>query len=110
MTGILLRIVIIAADRAGAIYIGVRRIWRDWTKQFRAEEKAIHERDLKERDAPGVITLKRDKDGTFRPPGRKTGNLARSQPTARACALVHASSRRRSTAPGFRSAGTGWLR
>ena len=32
--------------------IGVRRIWRDLTSQFRAEEKAIHERDLKERDAP----------------------------------------------------------
>jgi hypothetical protein len=61
------RIVIFAAI-AIAIYVGVRRIWRDFTKQFRAEETAIHQRDLKERDAPGVITLKRDKDGTFRPP------------------------------------------
>ena len=61
------RIVIFAAI-AIAIYVGVRRIWRDFTKPFRAEETAIHQRDLKERDAPGVITLKRDKDGTFRPP------------------------------------------
>ena len=67
MTFILLRVVIIVLI-AGAIYLGIRRIWRDWTKQFRVEEQAIHERDLKERDQPGVITLKRDKDGTFRPP------------------------------------------
>ena len=67
MTTVLLRALIIVLI-AGAIYLGLRRIWRDWTKQFRAEDKAIHARDLKERDAPGVITLKRDKDGTFRPP------------------------------------------
>ena len=67
MIGILLRVVIIVLI-AGAIYLGIRRIWRDWTKQFRVEEEAIHKRDLKERDQPGVITLKRDKDGTFRPP------------------------------------------
>ena len=67
MTGFLLRLIVIALI-AGAIYVGVRRIWRDWTKQFRTEEKILHERDLKERDQPGVITLKRDKDGTFRPP------------------------------------------
>ncbi len=67
MTVIALRLVIIFLI-AGAIYLGIRRIWRDWTSQFRAEEKAIHDRDLRERDAPGVITLTRDKDGTFRPP------------------------------------------
>lgn len=67
MTIILLRVLIFALI-GGAIYLGTRRIWRDWTKQFRTEEKAIHERDLKERQSPGVITLKRDKDGTFRPP------------------------------------------
>ena len=67
MTGLLLRALVIMLI-FGAIYYGVRRIWRDWTKQFRVEEKQIHERDLKERDARGVITLKRDKDGTFRPP------------------------------------------
>ena len=68
MTAILLRVVIIGLI-FGAMYLGVRRIWRDWTGQFRAEEKAIRDRDLRERDAPGVITLERDKDGTFRPPG-----------------------------------------
>jgi hypothetical protein len=67
MTAILLRLLVIALI-GGAIYIGVRRIWRDWTKQFRSEEKALHERDLEERKRPDVITLKRDKDGTFRPP------------------------------------------
>ena len=67
MTGFLLKIVVFLLV-ALAIFTGVRRIWRDFTKQFRAEETAIHQRDLKERDAPGVITLKRDKDGTFRPP------------------------------------------
>lgn len=67
MIGILLRVVIFAAIGV-AIYLGVRRIWRDWTGQFRAEEKAIHDRDLEERQRPDVITLKRDKDGTFRPP------------------------------------------
>ena len=67
MTGLALKIVVFLLV-ALAIYTGVRRIWRDFTKQFRTEEKAIHERDLKERDQPGVITLKRDKDGTFRPP------------------------------------------
>jgi hypothetical protein len=68
VTGLLIRLLVIAAIGL-AIYVGIRRIWRDWTKQFRVEEKVIHERDLKERDQPGVITLERDKDGTFRPPG-----------------------------------------
>ena len=67
MTGLLIRLLVIAIIGV-AIYVGIRRIWRDWTKQFRVEEKVIHERDLKERDQPGVITLERDKDGTFRPP------------------------------------------
>jgi hypothetical protein len=70
VTALLLKVVIIALI-AGAIYLGIRRIWRDWSNQFRAEEKAIHDRDLKERDQPGVITLKRDKDGTFRPPDER---------------------------------------
>ena len=70
MTGFLIRLLVIVIV-FGAIYFGIRRIWRDWTKQFRVEEKQIHERDLKERDAPGVITLERGKDGTFRPPGSK---------------------------------------
>lgn len=68
MTAILLRIIIIALI-VGAISAGLRRIWRDWTNQFKADDRAIRDRDLRERDAPGVITLTRDKDGTFRPPG-----------------------------------------
>jgi hypothetical protein len=67
VTAILLRILVMAII-FGAIYFGVRRIWRDWTKQFQAEDKAIHQRDLEERKRPDVITLKRDKDGTYRPP------------------------------------------
>ena len=68
VTAVLLRALIIVII-AGAIYLGVRRIWRDWTRQFKVEDKAIHERDLREREKPGVITLERGKDGTFRPPG-----------------------------------------
>ena len=67
MTVTLLRIVLFVGI-AIAIWLGLRRIWRDWTSQFRAEGKAVHQRDLAERARPDVITLKRDKDGTFRPP------------------------------------------
>jgi hypothetical protein len=70
VTAILLRIIIFAII-FGAIWFGVRRIWRDWSRQFRVEEKEIHQRDLAERERPDVITLKRDKDGTFRPPDEK---------------------------------------
>jgi hypothetical protein len=66
----IIRIVLFAAIGL-ALYFGVRRIWRDWTKQFRKEEDAIHKRDLEERERPDVITLKRDKDGTFRPPDQR---------------------------------------
>jgi hypothetical protein len=69
VTLILIRIVVIALI-LGAIYLGVRRIWRDWTKQFKSEDEAIHKRDLEERQRPDVITLQRDKDGTFRPPDK----------------------------------------
>jgi hypothetical protein len=67
MTAIALRILLYALI-AGAIYLGVRRIWRDWRKQFKTEDEVIHKRDLEERKRPDVITLKRDKDGTYRPP------------------------------------------
>lgn len=67
MTVFVLRIVIFTAIGL-AIFLGVRRIWRDWVDQFKAEDKAVHERDLEERARPDVITLKRDADGTFRPP------------------------------------------
>ena len=70
MSALVLRLIIFVVI-FGAIYLGVRRIWRDWTSQFRAEEKAIHDRDVKERDGPGVITLERGVDGTFRPPDNK---------------------------------------
>lgn len=53
------------------IYFGVRRIWRDWTGKFASDEKEAlrlrRERDLREREQPGVIDLRRDDDGTFRP-------------------------------------------
>lgn len=73
MTLIILRIVVLAVI-FGAIFFGLRRIWRDWQKQFKAEDKAVHQRDLEERKRPDVITLKRDKDGTFRPPDDKAPN------------------------------------
>ncbi len=70
MTALILRAIIIAVI-ALAILWGVRRIWRDWTGVFRAEDKARLDRDRAERDrikrADGMITLKRDKDGKFRP-------------------------------------------
>ncbi|MBK8085885.1 MAG: hypothetical protein IPK28_19795 [Devosia sp.] len=68
MTAILIRLVIFLVI-AGVIFLGARRIWRDWKGQFKAVDKARHERDLKERARPDVITLERDKDGKFRPPG-----------------------------------------
>jgi len=67
MTAIILRFVIYAVI-AGAVYLGVRKIWRDWSNQFRAEDKQKHQRDLKERGRPDVIDLKRSSDGVFRPP------------------------------------------
>lgn len=65
---ILLRIVIFLAIFL-AIAWGVRKIWRDWNGQFKQLDKERHERDLRERQRPDVITLQRDKDGKFRPPG-----------------------------------------
>lgn len=70
MSGILLRVIIFAIIGI-AIYLGIRRIWNDWTGQFKAEDEEARrlrrERDLREREQPGVIDLKRDKDGTYRP-------------------------------------------
>jgi hypothetical protein len=67
MTAILLRLLVYVLI-FGAIYFGLRRIWRDWTGQFRSVDKARHQRDLNERARPGVIELKRDADGVYRPP------------------------------------------
>ncbi len=68
MTGILIRVIIYAAI-IGFIYFGARKIWRDWTAQFRAVDRKRHDRDLQERARPDVIDLKRDGDGIFRAPG-----------------------------------------
>ena len=70
MTAIFIRIAI-TVGLGLIIYLGVRKIWRDWTGTFKKEDEEAHrlrrERDLRERAQPGVIDLKRDKDGTFRP-------------------------------------------
>ncbi|WP_332700456.1 hypothetical protein [Devosia sp.] len=70
MTGMLLRVIIFIVIGL-AIYLGVRKIWRDWTGQFKSEDEEAkrlrRERDLRERAQPGVIDLKRDDDGTYRP-------------------------------------------
>ena len=66
----LLRVIIFALIGL-VIWLGVRKIWRDWTGQFKAQDaeasRLRRERDLREREQPGVIDLKRDRDGTFRP-------------------------------------------
>jgi hypothetical protein len=67
MTWVLLRILLFAVIGA-MIFLGVRKIWRDWRNQFKAEDREQHQRHLAERSRPDVITLERDKDGTFRPP------------------------------------------
>ncbi|UXN73670.1 hypothetical protein N8D56_23400 [Devosia sp. A8/3-2] len=73
MTGFIIRILIFAVV-FGVIYLGIRKIWRDWKGQFKSDDEAARqlrrERDLRERQQPGVIDLKRDNDGTFRPNGK----------------------------------------
>jgi hypothetical protein len=49
-------------------YLGVRRISRDWLSEVLAVDTILLQRDLRERQRPDVITLERDKDGTYRPP------------------------------------------
>jgi len=63
----LIRILVVLALLALIVW-GVLKIWRDWRSEFKALDKARHDRDLRERARPDVITLKRDKDGKFRPP------------------------------------------
>lgn len=65
MSYILLRIAVYAII-AGAIYFGVRRILLDWRGRFRDLDQSRRERDLRERERPDVIDLKRDKDGVYR--------------------------------------------
>jgi len=69
VTAIALRLAIYVIIVA-AVYFGIRKIWRDWKSQFRNLDREQHERDLRERDRPDVITLKRDGDGVFRPNGK----------------------------------------
>jgi hypothetical protein len=66
MSAILFRILIFLVIGI-AIWLGVRRIWRDWRGHFKSVDKLRHQRDLEERARPDVIDLKRDKDGKFRP-------------------------------------------
>ena len=70
MTALLLRLVLFAVIGI-ALFWGARKIWRDWTGAFKAEDaearRLRRERDLAERERPDVIDLKRDKDGTYRP-------------------------------------------
>lgn len=60
------------------IALSIRKIYRDWTGKFKADDEEARrlrrERDLRERDQPGVIDLTRDKDGTFRPGDRDKRN------------------------------------
>jgi FtsZ-interacting cell division protein ZipA len=73
----LLRIIIILALVA-IIVLGIRRIYMDWNRKFRNDEteerRLRRERDLREREQPGVVDLTRDKDGTFRPGDRDKRN------------------------------------
>jgi FtsZ-interacting cell division protein ZipA len=73
----LLRIIIILALVA-IIVLGIRRIYMDWSRKFKNDEteerRLRRERDLREREQPGVVDLTRDKDGTFRPGDRDKRN------------------------------------
>ena len=51
----------------GAIVIGFRRIFKDWGERFRDLDRQTRERDLRERQRPDVIDLKRSDDGVYRP-------------------------------------------
>ena len=70
MTAIFIRMAIYVGI-ALIIYLSIRKIWRDCTGTMKQEDaealRLRRERDLRERAQPGVIDLKRDKDGTFRP-------------------------------------------
>ncbi len=66
MSAILLRLLIYAII-GGMIYFSIKRILSDWKKQFRADDQSRRERDRHEAQRPDVVTLKKDKDGVFRP-------------------------------------------
>ncbi|GHA30370.1 hypothetical protein GCM10007989_27650 [Devosia pacifica] len=73
MSAVLLRLIVVGVIGL-MIFFGARRIWRDWTSQFKSldeEDKARRRaRDLRERQRPDVIDLKRSDDGTYRPEDR----------------------------------------
>ncbi|MCS6761900.1 MAG: hypothetical protein MO846_07940 [Candidatus Devosia symbiotica] len=48
------------------IYLGISKIWRDWTCQFKFDDEETR-RLRRERKKPGIIDFKRDQDGRFRP-------------------------------------------
>jgi len=49
------------------IYFGIRKILKDWRERFKEVDEQTRKRDLKERQRPDVIDLKRDDDGIYRP-------------------------------------------
>lgn len=51
----------------GAIYLGLRRIIKDWRARFSDMDDERKARDQQERKRPDVIELEPDKDGVFRP-------------------------------------------
>ena len=77
MNGTLLRVLIFGLVIA-AIVFALRRLWRDWTGAFRMEDTRRRQRDLAERQRPGVIDLKRNKDGVFRPGEDDDGRTPRA--------------------------------
>jgi len=78
MLGIILKLltyVIIGS----AIYFGIKRIINDWREQFRKSDQSVRDRDLKERERPDVMELKKDEDGVFRPNDMKPGSKTRAK-------------------------------
>ncbi|MBJ6988238.1 MULTISPECIES: hypothetical protein [unclassified Devosia] len=59
---------------AVVIYLGVRRIWKDWSGKINGDAERAkqlrRERDKAERSRPDVIELEQDRDGTYRPKGK----------------------------------------
>ncbi len=74
MSAVFLRVLVILVIGA-MLFFGARRIWRDWKGAIKSQDaetlRLRRERDLRERQRPDVITLERDKDGTFRPPDKR---------------------------------------
>ena len=69
MTAIIIRLVIYAVVGL-AIYFGIRKIWRDWTGKFKADDQEAH-RLRRERDLPNAPS-----------PGSSISNATRTAPSA----------------------------